>query len=191
MPVIILIGDAHRYLEKLKSCISEYFNVVHLNNEFRAIRSELSNMDPHTVYIVQNCTMKPQRYEIYCLAKRNETSYCILTDTELSTSKHDMPSFVITEELPIEDILNKLRENLHCNAAHKKKITGSNYLMYFKQIINKVNQGMQNSSGTVSVLKECEDMLLRTIKLNPISLEDLEDAYRDLVTSEMKSRGLA
>ncbi|KAH9411129.1 hypothetical protein HK407_08g12730 [Ordospora pajunii] len=191
MPVLVLIGDADRYIEKLKSCMAEHFNVVHLNTEFRAMRSELSNMDPHTVYIVQNCTMKPQRYEIYCLAKRNETSYCILTDTELSTSKHDMPSFVMAEELPIEDIITKLRENLHCNAAHKKKVTGSNYIMHFKQMVNRVNQSMQASPSTASVLKECEGMLLRTIRLNPISLDDLEDAYRDLVTNEMKSRGFA
>ncbi|ADM11849.1 uncharacterized protein Eint_070860 [Encephalitozoon intestinalis ATCC 50506] len=187
MPVIILMGRSRMYLEELRSCLSAHFRVVHLDDEFRVIRSKLSNMDPDTAYIVENCEMKPQRYEIYCLAKRNETSYCILADGELSSSKHDAPIFYAKESLPTKEILDCLELKLNCSAAHKKKIVGPNYLMDLKKIINQVNNEMPE--GSRPVLKDCEDKILRMIKLNPMELDGLEGVYREIVRSELAARG--
>lgn len=187
MPVIILLGRSKMYLKELSDCLSAHFRVVHLDDEFRVIRSKLSNMDPSTAYIVENCDMRPQRYEIYCLAKRNETSYCILADEELSSAKHDSPVFCINEELPAREILECLELKLNCSAAHRKRVVGPNYLMHLKKIINHVNGGMP--AGSSAVLKDCEDRILRMAKLNPIDLDVLEETYREIVRNELEARG--
>ncbi|KMV65815.1 hypothetical protein M970_070870 [Encephalitozoon cuniculi EcunIII-L] len=187
MPVIILLGRSRMYLEELSSCLSMHFRVVHLDGEFKVIRSKLSNMDPNTAYIVENCEMKPQRYEIYCLARRNETSYCILTDGELLSSKHDTPVFYVKERLPIKEILDSLEFKLNCSIAHRKKVVGSNYLMSLKKIMNQVNTEMPE--GSRAILKDCEDRILRMMKLNPMELDGVEEAYREIVRSELTARG--
>lgn len=187
MPVIILLGRSKMYLEELSTCLSAHFRVVHLDDEFRIIRSKLSNMDPGTAYIVENCEMKPQRYEIYCLAKRNETSYCILADGELSSSKHDAPVFYVKERLPTKEILDCLEFKLNCSVAHKKKVVGPNYLMHLKKIINQVNDEMPE--GSRPVLKDCEDKILRMVRLNPLDLDGLEELYREIVRCELATRG--
>ncbi|AFM98615.1 hypothetical protein KMI_08g13120 [Encephalitozoon hellem] len=187
MPVIILLGRSRMYLDELISCLSAHFRVVHLNDEFRVIRGKLSNMDPGTAYIVENCEMKPQRYEIYCLAKRNETSYCILADGELSSSKHDTPLFCVKERLPTKEILDCLEFKLNCSVAHKKKVVGANYLMHLKKIINQVNEEMPE--GSRAVLKDCEDKIMRMVKLSPLDLDGIEKVYREIVQSELAERG--
>jgi len=158
-----------------------------LNDEFKTIRSKLSNMDPNTAYIIENCDMKPQRYEIYCLAKRNETSYCILADEKLSTSKHDIPVFNVKENLPLKEILDCLEFRLNCSVAHKKRIVGPNYLMNLKQIINKINEEMPKGSETI--LKDCENKIMRMIQLNPIELDGFEETYREIIKNELKNKG--
>lgn len=187
MPVIILLGSSKMYLKELSDCLAAHFTVVHLNDEFRTIRSRLSNMDPNTAYIIENCEMKPQRYEIYCLAKRNETSYCILADEGLSKSKHDTPVFNIKERLPVKEILDSMELRLNCSAAHKKKIVGPDYLMQLKQIINKVNEEMPK--GAEAILRDCEGKIIRIAQLNPVKLDGVEEAYREIVQSELRNRG--
>lgn len=188
MPVVVLLGGSRRYLEELSSGLSVHFSVVHMDGEFRTIRSRLSNMEPDTVYVVENCDTKPQRYEIYCLAKKNGTSYCILSDSSLSASKHDSHVFNVGEGLPLDEILCLLGSNLSCGTAHRKKIVGPNYLMQLKQIINRVNEEMPRGCGMV--LRDCEDRIMRMVRLNPMRLEGIEEAYRDIVQNELQDRGL-
>jgi hypothetical protein len=160
---------------------------VHLSDEYRTIRSRLSNMDPGTTYLVENCSAKPQRYEIFCLAKRNETSYCVLSDTELSSSKQDTPMFNVGNGLPVDDILACLKNTLTCGAAHKKRATTPNYLMKIKQVISRVNGRMPK--GSEMVLSDCESRVMRMVRVNPIELGSLEESYAKMVEGELRSKG--
>lgn len=187
MPVIILVGDSRTHLEELKTSLSARFSVVHLSGEFRTTRSRLSNLDPSTAYIVENCDMKPQRYEIYCLVKRNETSYCVLATAPISSARHDNPLFVARETLPTLNILECLESTLSCSVAHRKRIVGPNYLMQLKQAINRVNEEMPR--GSEAVLRDCESRIMRMVQISPVQLDGLEDAYREIVQSALRDKG--
>lgn len=144
-------------------------------------------MDPNVAYVIDSCDMKPQRYEIYCLAKRNETSYCVLTDEKLSIPKYEMPVFDVGAGLPVEEILCCLESKLSCSVAHRKRVVGSNYMMQLKQIMNKVNEQMPK--GSEVILRDCENKIMRLQRLSPIDLDEFEDAYREIVQNELRSRG--
>jgi hypothetical protein len=187
MPVIILVGRAKGYLDELRARLSERFSVVHLSGEYRTIRSRLSNMDSDTAYLVENCDLKPQRYEIFCLARRNETGYCVLSDAELSASKQDFPLFNVSSGLPMDAILECLRSSLICGAAHKRRSTAPNYLMKIKQVVNRVNERMPR--GSEIVLNDCESRLMRMAQVNGMELDGLEESYARMVESELRNRG--
>lgn len=187
MPVIVLLKNSKYFLDDLKNMVKSEFDMEHIDCDFKTIRSKLTNMDSQKVYIVENCDLKPHRYEIYCLAKRNETSYCVISNTELTQSKQDVPLLNITNGLDKKALLECINNNLTCNAAHKKRIVCPNYVMRMKQIINRVNETMPKGSETV--LRECEDKIMRISQINVIDLNDFEKSYNEIVKSELQNRG--
>ncbi|EEQ81804.1 hypothetical protein NCER_101615 [Vairimorpha ceranae BRL01] len=183
MPVLILLNDA----KKLLSCLTKnfsFFDIEIHENEFNETKSILSNMSHNKLYILLNCDLKPSRYEIYCLVKKQECGYCIISSVQLSEAKHDNPHVVIEEEKMELNIINEitkyLNTNLHATTAHRRMtVNNNNYLSTVKNIINRVN--IENKDLLDSIKKDCEYKLLKMLNLNKIEVNEVERLYKKML----------
>ncbi|WUR03055.1 KTI12-like protein [Vairimorpha necatrix] len=183
MPVLIFLNDTKHLLPQLTSSLSSFDIEIHKDN-FLSTRSLLSNMSSTKLYILLNCDLKPHRYEIYCLAKKQESAYCILSTEPLSGAKHDNPHILINSEILNEPLLNEimtcLNRKLVPTTAHKKKIVNdNNYLSSVKVLINKVNDECTGTLKTVK--KDCEHKLLKMLNINPIDIKEIEELYKKML----------
>lgn len=178
MPVVILLDESLLHLVE-KEVGDKYPLEIH-RGDFQTTKQTLSNMDKNTLYILLNCTLKPHRYEIYCLAKKQEVSYVVVSPEKLSTAKHDTPCLPNPQNL-----LEHLR-TLKCSTAHKKKMVTSTYLSRVKEGINQINSLYPPSS--LVILRDCETRLMKMISLNPVPLEEVKECYRQMI--EESSSGL-
>ncbi|KAK6090007.1 hypothetical protein P3W45_001053 [Vairimorpha bombi] len=184
MPIIILLNDSKKHLDDISTKMRSIYDIEIHKDAFTDTKSILSNMNLNKLYILLNCDIKPYRYVVYTLAKKQEAAYCILTTEPLSTAKHDNPYILINNHLDIEKINEIFKNTLKCSTAHKKKlVNNNNYLSSVKTIINKVNDDYTNVIQ--AILKDCEHKLLRMLSINPIDVDEIEHTYRRIINNEI------
>lgn len=184
MPVIILLNDTKKHLDDIVTKMGSFYDIEIHKDAFTDTKSILSNMNLNKLYILLNCDIKPYRYVVYTLAKKQEAAYCLLTTEPLSTAKHDNPYILTDDFLDIEKINEIFKSTLKCSTAHKKKlVNNNNYLSSVKIIINKVNNDYQNVLQ--AILKDCEHKLLRMLSINPIDVDEVEHTYRKMIDNEI------
>lgn len=180
MPVLILLDTTKTNLTSITNYFNQKYKIEIHKENFNTTKQKLSNMSKTTLYILLNCDIKPQRYEIYCLSKKQDTPYCVLSNTELSKNKHDTGIVIKNIEQDIKLIEDMLMVPLVSTSAHKKKfIFDNNYIMNVKNLIKKVN--LEFSDKLEFVLRECESKIFRMIYLNPVCVDEIEDVYRRMV----------
>ncbi|KAF9762908.1 hypothetical protein NGRA_1678 [Nosema granulosis] len=176
MPVLILLEPVNFLLKQILEDFKDKFSIEVHNGPFQNTKQELSNLDTNKLYILLNCNLKPHRYEIFCLAKKQETSYVVINTQKLSTAKHDNPCVVAnSQNFDSTQLLEYFSSTLKCSTAHKKKIVGGSYLSKVKEIINRIN------SQYPPFINDCESRLMKMISLNPVSLEEVEKCYSSMV----------
>lgn len=185
MPIIILLYDTKKYSAEISNRLSSYYNIEIHDGEFTDTKSVLANMDHTKLYLLLNCDIKPYRYLVYTLAKKQESGYCIITTDHLSTAKHDNPYILIdSDNIDTDKILEIFKTTLKSSTAHKKKlVNNNNYISNVKSIITKVNQDYKNI--LLAILKDCEHKLLKMLSINPIDLNDVEHTYRKIIENEI------
>ncbi|EOB14687.1 hypothetical protein NBO_18g0014 [Nosema bombycis CQ1] len=189
MPVLILLEQVKHLLDTIKDQLSSIYDIEVHKFDFQTTKQQLSNLNKSKLYILLNCDLKPYRYELYCLVKKQEDSYAILSSTKLSTAKHDNPCLIAGPKgIDIQKILDVFDSTLRCSTAHKKKIISGNYVTRVKERINRINDDYDSSFGVV--LKDCETRIMRMINLNPIDLDEVENCYKIMVEKSIKEHDL-
>lgn len=79
MPIIILLENAIKFENDLKDYFKDKFTVEVRKGEYKRIRSEIATKESSKLRILLDLS-KPERYEIYCLARKNNEEFLIISD---------------------------------------------------------------------------------------------------------------
>ncbi|KAF7682906.1 hypothetical protein TCON_1882 [Astathelohania contejeani] len=207
MAVLIVAGNLELKRIEIINKIEKYIinnklgNVKILEGEFKTIRSDLLNAPKdNTIFIINGSCLKSERYEMFCIARRFNTSYgviCVEHSDEISDiddeekpqkkNKYDNPLIFVNDEIDWNELMKILNKNLVTNMAHKKKKSPSeSYWMELRNTLKEINQEF-NIEGSESVVKECENRIFKMVNSNPVG--NIGECYRTMLKDEFKKRG--
>lgn len=188
MVVIILVGQADRFSHQILSYFEDKYMCKYFKESFTSVRSTLANQDPNTLYLVPDLT-KPERYEIYCLARKNKQKFITIIDELKDESSISDKNPLVIKEFDGDQIEKIFSETKTSKTIinDSTKISLRN-LSELKSIFNKVNLDFKDQNDIV--LKECEERIISAWKINPkITNEDVEKSYIRLLKHEMERKG--
>lgn len=191
MPVIILVGDkASEYTKELEIYFENKYRVQILTCPYASVRSFLSNQSESDLYVVPFLS-KPERYEIFCLARKNEQKFISIAqsvDDLVSSDKNPLAlanfdGRLIEAELDISRVAKT-------TANTRSKGVSLRGLRDVKNMIKHVNEEHYNGSPEC-ILKECEERLIKAWGMGlSRSTEELEKCYCQMVNADMDLKGL-
>jgi len=193
MPVVILVGDAHTFLDHAREHFQKDCPVVVPEGEYASVRSSLANMDERTLYIVTGLS-KPERYEIFCLARRNKTQLVSVATCEadgLVGSDRNPLVMEMFDGLRLAEFL--ARSSIAPTSANRRsKGVCLQGLGSLKSMIDRLNARYIAENGQIEcVLRECEERMIKMCSFGLTdSPEGLESCYRGMIETELKRRGI-
>ncbi|KAI5169601.1 hypothetical protein PAEPH01_0851 [Pancytospora epiphaga] len=192
MPVFLLIGSASEYEAQIIKCFENKYNIAVLTGKYPTIRSSLANMENTTLYILPGLG-KSERYEIFCLARKNQTRLISLAksnDDGLSPS--DRNSLVMSEFSEMK-LIKALEDGTIAPTVANRRSKGVSLhdIGKVKTMINTVNSTyLETNEQLICIIKECEDRFLRMYNYNQTGqVGDLETCYRSMIDAALKRKG--
>ncbi|KAI4292713.1 hypothetical protein PAPHI01_1987 [Pancytospora philotis] len=194
MPVAVLIGAASAYAPLLTEHFKSSYRVVVTSGAYVSVRSSLANMDKSTLYVVPGLS-KPERYEIFCLARKNSTQFVSVAvdaaDGLVPSDKNPlvMPQF---DGAQIEAALKQ--SGLNQTVANKRsKCVSMSRLGDVKKMVERVNQRFVLEYGQIAlVLNSCESRIMKMYSHDPsIALNELETCYSKIVEVELEAKHIS
>ena len=190
MPIIILVGQADRFSHQILTSSEKKYICKYFKEPFLNIKFELTNQNPSVLYLISDLC-KPERYDIYCLTRKNQQIFITIVDElkndSLSSDKNQIIMIDFNDPIFEKALLNmKITPS---TASIRSKGVSLRTLSEIKEIIKKVNNEFK-FSGMDIVFQPCEERIINAWKINPrISNEEVEEAYRTLVKDEIKNKG--
>lgn len=188
MPVIVFIGNAKRFLDDFCNYFKDKFEIALEEGEFKSIWSQLATQDEKKLYLLPGLT-KPERYEIFCLSRKNRQQFLSIVDEESDEStasdrnKLQIKNFdgkMISEKLEMSKIAST-------TANRRSKGVSVKGIGELKKVINEINKEYLMVENASLVLKECEDRMTKIWTVNmQASVEEIEECYRKLIETEIK-----
>lgn len=191
MPVIILVGGASSFSDSIHEYFKDAYRTVITSGPYVSVRSSLANMKADTLYIVPGLS-KPERYEIFCLARKNATQFISLAIAEddglVSCDKNPliMPAF---DGSALAEVLSKATV-VGTVANKRSKFVNMRKVGDVNDMITHVNETLLAKYGQVDViLRECESLVMKMASSNPnVSAEDLKSCYTKMAEAEIKKK---
>ncbi|KAM0678001.1 hypothetical protein BDAP_000125 [Binucleata daphniae] len=194
--IIVLTGGTKKSRQEMMVQISAYVEYTHIEGETYA--EQKSNLLHHlhlaNNLLVTNCFLKSQRYEIFCIAKRFNLSYCVIVDeTETDFEAYEVPNARFVYDKPMYNSatlheINKIKTIKRNNKAHTKKIhVSSDYFVNVQQIIKTINKEFESKSY---VLKECEQKLYNILQVNNVCIDEIETCYKKIIQNELENKNI-
>lgn len=192
MPVIILIGEASRFESDISEFFRNKYEIDIPTGEFPSIRSYLSNQDPGKLYIISNIE-KPERYEIFCLSKKNEQQFLSISLTNRENVANSDKNVIFIDDFDGSLVSAELDKSWlsKTSATKRSKCISLKSLSDLKTMINKVNQEFLSvHKGIEFILADCENRILKIGAFQTTSsLESFEECYRKMVENELNAKG--
>lgn len=188
MAIIMLIDSASKFQAEIKEFFKEKYKVVEMTGEFISIRSRMTTTEDGILYVVTGLT-KPERYEIFCLARKNGQEFLTIGCSSEST-----PSDRNVIEVDVfngEEVLKKLENSKIAPTTANKKSKGIclRSLGELKSIIKRINATHKEFSRHELLFKECEERLIKIWNFNSQrSIEEAEECYKKMIEDELKKR---
>lgn len=155
--------------------------------EQRHITQTTANTNSHKV--LTRCFLKSQRYEIYCIAKRFNLTFCIIVDSvencdfEKLGGKYDKPAI---NDDNLKEVL-KINHVKKANKSHKfVRAPTCDYLSQVSIIMKRVGDEIEG----YWFKSEVERRVFGLIGKNHIGLEEFEGWYRQMVHNEFVIRNI-
>ena len=190
MPVIVLIGTAKKFLDQISKFFASKYEIISLTDEFKSVRSFLASQEPNKLYLVPNL-VKPERYEIFCLCRKNQQQFVSLADSENDESTSSDKNIMVISEFNGQKLDNFIQEsNIAQTTANKRsKSISLKSLGELKAVIKEVNGRYQKHGDISFILQECEDRIVKMWKsISGSSIEEAEQCYIKIVEKELKSK---
>ncbi|KAM0676188.1 hypothetical protein GVAV_000151 [Gurleya vavrai] len=194
--ILILTGGSEKTQKLILDKLKEFISYELINEDtFIATKSKLTqNLPSDLNFVLPNCFLKSQRYEIYCLAKRFNTKFCILlADGQCDNILFEELNKKFIFENPVFEIdsLNEILELKNVkkkSKAHvKQKIVGSDYLTNIRIIVDRINLDYEKYRF---MLKECEEKLMSLVQTDAIDLEKIDFCYKKIINDEIKIKNM-
>lgn len=189
MVVVVLVGQADRFSHQILSYFQDKYVCKYFKEPFNRVKFELTNQNSNVLYLVPDLT-KPERYEIYCLTRKNQQTFITIVDKlkDESCNSDKNPLFIKEFNGPLLEEAFENKKIAKSSANERSKISLKN-LSDLKEIFNKVNQEYKDIKMDI-ILKECEERMIKAWRINPkISNEEVEKSYKQLIKSEMERKG--
>lgn len=191
MPVILLVGSASRFIDQIQSFFAEKYEILILTDKFTAIRSFLANQDAKKLYLVPNLT-KPERYEIFCLCRKNEQQLVSLCDENNDESVSSDKKILILKDFngDLIDQALQVSKIAPTTANRRSKGTSLRSMCDLKTLIKEVNLKYLELGDVSFILQECEDRIVKMWKMmSANNIEDAEECYVKIVENELRIKG--
>lgn len=191
MPVIMLIGSASRFLEQVADFFTSKYEIFILTDDFKSIRSSLASQDPNKLYLVPSL-LKPERYEIFCLCRKNQQQFVSLADAENDESTSSDKNILHMADFNGQRLLEFIEDSKVAPTTANKRSKGTSLksLGDLKAIIKEINSRYQNLGDVSFILQECEDRIVKMWKMiSGSTIEEAEQCYIKIVEKELKSKG--
>lgn len=191
MPVILLIGSAERFLDQIINFFNLKYQVLVLKDEFKSIRSFLSSQDPNKLYLVPHLS-KPERYEIFCLCRKNEQQLVSLADAENDESTASDRQVLVLNEFDGEKMVEFIQNSkiAQTTANKRSKSISLKSLSDLKALVSEVNKRYLKFGDVSFILQECEDRLVKMWKMiSGSTIEEAEACYVKMVEKELQAKG--
>lgn len=186
MPVIIFTDKATSFIPQTKSFFTPaYKTIIEMAGNFKETRSILTTQDEETLYLVFGLG-KPERYEIFCLSRKNNQQFMTIYSEEMEIFPSDKNLLKITEF--DGDLISKrlVQFRIAPTTANKRsKGVSQKGIGELKDEINKINQLYSKNSNMEIILKECEERIMKMWNFNG-NLEEAKECYKKMVEDEMK-----
>lgn len=194
MPVIIFIGTAARFTPETEAYFKEKYECCTLKDAYAETRSALINQNPNILYLVPNLG-KPERYEIFCLSRKNSQIFISLidelNDSSVPSDKNPISMKIFDgSELENKFLKSKTKETV---ANKRSKSISFSSLNDLKSSFKKIREEKYGNFTTRCelVFQTCEERIIKSWISNPeISLKEVEECYKSLVDYELKAKGL-
>jgi len=193
MPVVLLIGTADRFIPKIEDHFKEKYECSVLKDSYSNIRSMMANQEPNVLYIVPNLD-KPERYEIFCLARKNSQIFVSLIDELNNTSVSSDKNTISMAEFDGSLLESKFSTSKMKATTANKRSKGVSFasLSDLKASFKKIRESNFSNvhSGLAYVFEKCEDRIIKSWQHNPeISLDEVEKCYKTMVNYELETKG--
>lgn len=194
MPVVLLVGGAVEYEKQMEEHFQTQYKIVKYSGDYLNTRNCLFNAtDEKSLFIVSNLD-KPERYEIFCMAKKNEQQFIsVARDASDGLTTSDKNPFVMDHFDP--ERLSKALESSRLKKSVATRRTRGVSLCNISEVkaaIERANREyFLSSSVPPCILKKSEERILRM--WNPVAAEPLESllsCYRRMVETECQARGI-
>lgn len=193
MPVVILIGSACSFLGQIKEYFHEHYSVVVPEGHYASVRSSLANMHDETLYVIPGLS-KPERYEIFCLARKNRTQLVSVASCESEGLVSSDRNPLVLKEFDGPRLSEFLaRSGIAPTSANRRsKGVSLRNLGSLKTMINRVNALFTSENGQIEcVLRECEERMIKMCSLGfNASPEELEGCYVKMIEAELGKKGI-
>lgn len=192
MPVVLLVGTASRFAEQIASHFRGKYDCNVLLESFPIIRSLLANQEEQKLYVVPHLD-KPERYEIFCLARKNRQLFLSIADKQNSEWATSDKNRMLMDDFDGRAVENELLKSRLTSTMASKRSKGISLrsLGDLKTMIQRVNGEYINLKNIDIVSRECEDRITKAWGLGVgTSLEEAEECYRKLMDEQIGNKGV-
>lgn len=192
MPVVLLIGTASRFIEQIVSYFGDKYECCVLEEPFVTVRSQLATQEEQKLYVVPHLT-KPERYEVFCLARKNRQLFLSIVDKHNNEATASDKNQMLMGDFDGLAVQNELLKSRVAPTAANKRSKGISLrsLGDLKAVIQRVNREYVCLGNIDVVSRECEDRITKAWSLGAaISLDEAEECYRKLMDQQLKSKGV-
>lgn len=194
MPVVVLIGSASSFAEDLSTHFARQYEVKIHTGPFVSVRSMLSNQSEQVLYVVPGLD-KPERYEIFCLARKNGQQFISIARSMEDGAVASDKNLVIIEKFDGERVQQELAKAWLAKTSANKRSKGISMrgLGDLKIMIDKINEEFRARNGPIDcILAKCESQIVKMWGSGLGSTaEELEACYRKMVGTELKNKGIS
>lgn len=188
MPVIVLVGSAERFIPEIQLFFKDKFDIQIMEEAFKNTRSAMATLDEGRLYVVPNLG-KPERYEIFCLARKNGQQFVTIADSTDNSSVASDRNLILTAQFDGEKVHEKLSNSRIAPTTANKRSKGISLknVGELKSLINRINREYEQLGGIDLIFKECEDKIVKMWNFNTQStVEEAEECYKKMVENRLK-----
>ncbi|ELA42596.1 uncharacterized protein VICG_00348 [Vittaforma corneae ATCC 50505] len=193
MPVIVLIGNAERFIPEIQLFFKDKFDTKIMQEAFKHTRSTMAALDENKLYVVPNLT-KPERYEIFCLARKNGQQFITIADPKSNDSTVSDKNLILIDQFDGEKIYKKLLNSRIVPTTVNKRSKGISLksVSELKGLINRINREYEQFGNANLIFKECEDKIVKMWNFNNTqsTVEEAEECYRKMIENELRKNNI-
>jgi len=191
MPVLILIEKADIFMDEINQHFANKYTVKIMRDDYKTVRSQMANQRKDTLYVIPGLS-KPERYEIFCLARKNEAPFLSVVDESREGLVSSDKNVFVMGQGRAESLEKELGSSAIATTCANKRSKGvsAKGLGDLKLMIKEVNKDYLKTRGeTEIVLKSCEDSLYRMWSAGVCaSVEEARNCYKKMVEKELESK---